>query len=293
MKKFISIISMLIVSISLFAGQKVVYIEYFKMGNGVDEARAEQVRGTIIAALMQYEHLKIVDVASQASLAIEKGRRSDEDAIEDETARIGKMKKLGANYLVQGWVTTLSVAEKIDYDRKGRAEKAYKASMSCSIKVIDCEDGTLLSTDVLNFEGRDEETPEESLNYIFKKLPASVDAIAEKDFKLRTIIFDSEYVAKNGKLQKCYINLGSDDGVMPGTVFSVKQATVKLGRVAWVEIGELVIESIVASDVALCYVRSGSDAIFKALEEYISIKETDPANAHELVVESKSFVKKK
>ena len=47
--------------------------------------------------------------------------------------------------------------------------------------------------------------------------------------------------------------------------------------------------NIVAGDLALCKVKKGSADIYTALEEIISIKETDPNNAHDLIVESKSF----
>ena len=63
----------------------------------------------------------------------------------------------------------------------------------------------------------------------------------------------------------------------------------KVGRVSWVEIGEIVVENIVAGDLALCKVKKGAKEIYTALEEIISIKETDPNNAHDLIVESKSF----
>ena len=109
MKKILLFLAMALCSIGVFAKKQVVYVEYFSWSSGIGEARTEQVRNAVISAIASYQHVQVVDVASQSSLATEKSRRSSEDALEDETARIGKMKQLGANFLVQGYVSTLDI----------------------------------------------------------------------------------------------------------------------------------------------------------------------------------------
>lgn len=289
MKKLFTIILMALCSIGIYAKKQVVYVEYFSWSTEIGEARTEQVRNAVISALASYQHIQVVDVASQKSLATEKDRRSDEDALEDETARIGKMKKLGANYLVQGYVSTIDITEKVTYNKKGEAKSTFDAVMSYSIKVIDCENGTLMSTDMFTYDCKNCKNTEECVQKMLKKTPKSVKEIVTKNFKLSSIILDSDYESNKDKLVKCYINLGEDDGVVPGTVFAVKKAIIKVGRVSWVEVGEIVVENIVAGDLALCKVKKGAVEIKTALEEIISIKETDPNNAHDLIVESKSF----
>ena len=291
MKKVFVFMAMILCAMGVFAKKQVVYVEYFSYAEGIGEARSEQVRTAVISSLASYQHLQVVDVASQQSLAVEKNRRSDEDALEDETARIGKMKKLGANYLIQGYIPILDVDEKKEYDKEtGEVEKTeYNATMTYSIKVIDCENGVLISTDLFNVESGPCKKSEEAVNKVMKKIPMDVATIVTKNFKMTYVILDADYESKKNKLLKCYINLGEDDGVTPGTVFAVKKATIKVGRVSWIEIGELVVENIVASDLAYCKVRKGFAEIYAALEEVISIKESDPNNAHDLIVESKSF----
>lgn len=290
MKKLSMILLMVLCSIGIYAKKQVVYVEYFSYSTEIGTVRTEQVRNAVISSLASYQHIQVVDVASQSSLAQEKDRRSEEDALEDETARIGKMKKLGANFLVQGYVSTLDITEKVEYNKKGEAKTRYNAVMSYSIKVIDCENGTLLSTDMYSYDCKNCKNSEECVQKMLKKVPKSVKEVVTKNFKLSSIILDSDYESNNkDKLIKCYINLGEDDGVVSGTVFAVKQAIIKVGRVSWVEIGEIVVENIVAGDLALCKVKKGAKEIYTALEEIISIKETDPNNAHDLIVESKSF----
>ena len=289
MKKILLFLAMALCSIGVFAKKQVVYVEYFSYSAEIGDVRTEQVRNAVISALASYQHIQVVDVASQSSLAKEKSRRSDEDALEDETARIGKMKKLGANFLVQGYVSTLDIIEKVEYNKKGEAKTTYNAVMSYSIKVIDCENGTLLSTDMCTYDCKNCKNTEECVQKMLKKTPKSVKEVVTKNFKLCSIILDSDYEANKGKLVKCYINLGEDDGVVPGTIFAVKKAIIKVGRVSWVEVGEIEVINIVAGDLALCKVKKGSADIYTALEEIISIKETDPNNAHDLIVESKSF----
>ena len=289
MKKILLFLAMALCSIGVFAKKQVVYVEYFSYSAKIGDVRAEQVRNAVISALASYQHIQVVDVASQSSLAKEKSRRSDEDALEDETARIGKMKKLGANFLIQGYVSTLDIIEKVEYNKKGEKKSTYNAVMSYSIKVIDCENGTLLSTDMFTYDCKNCKNTEECVQKMLKKTPKSVKEVVTKNFKLSSIILDSDYEANKGKLVKCYINLGEDDGVVPGTIFAVKKAIIKVGRVSWVEVGEIEVINIVAGDLALCKVKKGSVDIYTALEEIISIKETDPNNAHDLIVESKSF----
>lgn len=289
MKKILLFLAMALCSIGVFAKKQVVYVEYFSYSAEIGDVRTEQVRNAVISALASYQHIQVVDVASQSSLAKEKSRRSDEDALEDETARIGKMKKLGANFLIQGYVSTLDITEKVEYNKKGKAKTTYNAVMSYSVKVIDCENGTLLSTDMFTYDCKNCKNTEECVQKMLKKTPKSVKEVVTKNFKLSSIILDSDYEANKGKLVKCYINLGEDDGVVPGTIFAVKKAIIKVGRVSWVEAGEIEVINIVAGDLALCKVKKGSADIYTALEEIISIKETDPNNAHDLIVESKSF----
>lgn len=289
MKKVILCVIMILASLGVFAKKQVVYIEYFSFADNIEEARAEQIRAAIISRLTTFQHLQVVDVASQASLAVEKNRRSGEDALEDETARIGKMKQLGANYLIQGYISNFQTNEQRSINKKGETKIRYNSTLSYSLKVIDCLSGTLLSTDLFTYESGYCMNSEESIQKLVNKIPQDVRSIVTKNFKLRSIVLDSDYVSNKGNLVKCYINLGEFDGVTPGTIFAVKKATIQVGRVSWIEIGELVVENVLAGDLALCKVKRGAKEIYVALEEVISIKEIDPNNAHDLIVESKQF----
>lgn len=289
MKKLFLILLMAFCAIGSYAKKQVVYVENFTYSSEIGTVRTEQVRNMVIAALASYQHLKVVDVDSEASLRVEKNRRSGEDAVDDETARLGKLRQLGANYIVQGLVSTVDITQKVEVNKKGEEKIRYNCVMSYSIKVVDCESGTLLSTDMYKYESGLCKNSEESVQRCIKKIPSDVHKIVTKNFKLNSVILDSEYESNKGKLIRCYINLGEDDGVVPGTLFSVKQAIIKVGRVSWTEIGEIVVESIVAGDLALCKVKKGAAEIYTALEEVISIKESDPNNAHDLIVETKAF----
>ena len=269
----------------VFAKKQVVYVEHFSRVADLGTAWTERVRGAVISSLIYYQHLQIVDVDSQQSLAVEKNRRSDEASIDDETARIGKMKQLGANYVVQGYISNMDVKEIID--KKGKS--SYDGVLTYTIKVIDCEMGTLVSTDMFRSDSKNCKNAEDCIQKMLKKIPKQIKEVVTKDFKINSVVLDSDYESKDGKLQKCYINSGENDGVVPGTVFAVKKAIMTVGRISWTEIGEIVVESIVAADLSLCKVKKGAADIYAALEEVISIKENDPNNAHNLIVESKSF----
>ena len=69
---------MALCSIGVFAKKQVVYVEYFSYSTEIGGVRTEQVRNAVISALASYQHIQVVDVASQSSLAKERSRRSDE-----------------------------------------------------------------------------------------------------------------------------------------------------------------------------------------------------------------------
>ena len=290
MRKHFFILAMgLLVAMQLSAKKLVVYVEEFKGPASLDQARVEQVRNAVISSLITYQHVQVIDVASEASLMKENSRRSSENALDDETARIGKMKQLGADFVLQGYVNNLLTEQVVS--NKGKI--TYSTTLSYTIKVVNCEDGLLESTDLFTYENKGNQTAEKGVVKLLSKVPGSVKEVVTKDFKLSSFILDTDFEAQNEKLVKCYINIGEDDGVVVNTVFAVKQAIIKAGRVSWTEIGQIVVESVVAGDLSLCVVKKGGDAIYKALTEVINIKESDPNNAHDVIVESKDFKIKK
>lgn len=287
MKKLFLLAALALISCAnLMAKKQVVYVEEFSYREDIGEALTEQIRGALISSLIKYQHIQITDVASESSLSREDKRRTDNARLaDDENTRRLKMRELGANYIIQGYISNLTYTSQTN----DKGKTTYNAVLSYSLKVINCEDGTLVSTDLFNHEEKKESSENKCLTKILNMLPKDVKKVVSKDFKLHSTILDSDYESKNGKLLKCHINIGEDDGVVPGTVFSVKKAIIKAGRVSWTEIGEIVVESIIAGDLSLCKVKKGGDDIYMALEEIISIKESDPNNAHDLIVESKSF----
>ena len=287
MKKLFLLAALALISCAnLMAKKQVVYVEEFSYREDIGEALTEQIRGALISSLIKYQHIQITDVASESSLSREDKRRTDNARLaDDENTRRLKMRELGANYIIQGYISNLTYTSQTN----DKGKTTYNAVLSYSLKVINCEDGTLVSTDLFNHEEKKESSENKCLTKILNMLPKDVKKVVTKDFKLHSTILDSDYESKNGKLLKCHINIGEDDGVVPGTVFSVKKAIIKAGRVSWTEIGEIVVESIIAGDLSLCKVKKGGDDIYMALEEIISIKESDPNNAHDLIVESKSF----
>ena len=88
MKKLFMICLMALCSIAIYAKKQVVYVEYFSYSTEIGNVRTEQVRNAVIASLASYQHIQVVDVASQSSLVQEKNRRSDEDALEDRPSRL-------------------------------------------------------------------------------------------------------------------------------------------------------------------------------------------------------------
>ena len=111
MKKLSMLLLAICAGISALAQKPVVVVDYFTSPSCKD-ASVSALRSEVIAGLSETGRVNLIDVESESALVLEANRRSSELALEDQTARMGAMKTLGANYIITG------VASKIGSDKK-------------------------------------------------------------------------------------------------------------------------------------------------------------------------------
>ena len=131
-----------------FAQKSVVIIDYFTNTASVDKSDASMLRSKVIDGINAINRVNLIDVESEATLALEASRRNSEMALEDKTARAGVMKTLGANYAIYGSVS------KMDADYKtSDSGSYYVGNIAYSLTVINLENGTVLGTKSFTYTG--------------------------------------------------------------------------------------------------------------------------------------------
>lgn len=263
MKKiFISLLGMCL-CVSAFAQKPVVVVDYFTTASCTPSG-VSALRSQVIAGLSETNRVNLIDVETEASLAIEADRRTSELALEDQTARMGQMKVLGANYLITGVVSKLGADKRTTDEGK----VYYNGNVVYSLKVVNAEDGTLLGAETYTYAdltGATGSTAEEATVNTLKKVQRSMKVFVSKYFKVEGTVVEMGEM-KGGKPKNCYISLGTAAGVEKGQrceVFAVKRIA---GREARTMVGVILVEEVVAEDLSDCKFVSGAKEILDAFQ---------------------------
>ena len=273
MKKILTLVAALAVSVCAFAQKPVVVVDYFTSPS-CTESGVSALRSQVISGITETSRVNLIDVESEAALTLEASRRSSELALEDQTARMGAMKTLGANYIITG------VASKIGADKKVTDEGRvyYNGNVVYSLKVMSAEDGTLVGAETYTYAdltGSTGSTPEEAVVATLQKVNRAMKAFVSKYFKVEGLVVEMGEM-KSGKAKNCYISLGTASGVVKGQKCEVFEVKSIAGRVAKTMIGVLQIEEVLAEDLSNCKFVSGAKEIVDAFQV-----------GHELVIVTK------
>ena len=234
------------------------------------------LRNHVITGLYETGNVNLIDVESESTLQMEANRRSSELSLADETARLGAMKTLGANYVVTG------TASKITADKKGNSY--YSGNLAFTLKVVNAEDGTLVGVETYQYSDMLAGTASSADGAIYEtlaKIQKDMLVFASKYFQTQGYIVELGEM-KNGKLHTCYINLGSSSGLKKGETLKVYEVKMIAGIEGREEVGKLKVDVIVADGLSKCKITSGADEILAAFQA-----------GHELNVQGKEVKQKK
>lgn len=123
-------------------GKSVVFVDYFKAPQNVDNSLVEVLRSKMIEGIQEMQRLQVVDVSLQEEL------KAGTD-IENGTTRISKMRELGADYIIVGEVVSMSASRHTDSDNK----LYYKGKIQWKVNVINAETGVLKTTKTFDHSG--------------------------------------------------------------------------------------------------------------------------------------------
>lgn len=248
-----------------FAQKSVVIIDYFTNTASVDKSDASMLRSKVIDGINAINRVNLIDVESEATLALEASRRNSEMALEDKTARAGVMKTLGANYAIYGSVS------KMDADYKtSDSGSYYVGNIAYSLTVINLENGTVLGTKSFTYTGLTGNTGSsrnEAIVSTLNRVKQSMDNFVNEYFKLSGTIVEMKEANKKGDQAKSvYISLGSDSGMAKGQLLEVFEVKMIAGKEAEINVGNLKVDEVVAADLSDCSVTKGGKEIMTAFK---------------------------
>lgn len=252
------------------ASKPSVYIDYFTRSSSVPFTWVEGLRNHVIEGIQKLDRVILIDVDSQDALRVEKSRRESEDVTageDNDMERVAVMSQLGANYIIQGFVSSMSAnREKMD-----DGSIYYSASVAYTLKVINPKDGTLVGSKTLKHgEGITDictgSTPDEAISKASAKAVKAVREFVDENFKVEGTILEINAVKKD-EAKEVYISLGAAHGVTEGTFFGVFMKREIAGRTSFKEIGRLKVDAVEGEDISLCEVKKGGEEIKKAMDE--------------------------
>lgn len=287
--KRISLNLFLFLFIALFAHAQegkyrkpVVVVNYFNKSSEIKSGDCELARNAVLASLSNYPRLRVVDVETESSIDQETKRRLKEEALADELARSGQMKQLGADYILEGFVSKLETQSKKDSEGK----ISYKGEVAYTIKVVSTENGTVAFTNNYTASSGSCDTEAEARTKALKDAEITCEMI-EAVFPLNGTLVDQDYTEKKGKMKTCYVTLGSIHGVVEGVFLDVRKSKNIASRTVYEEVGVLKVEKVLADDLSECSVVSNGKEILEATKEYTKMKTINEEAAKPLLVSSR------
>lgn len=254
MKKIFFTLIGLVLCAFAFAQNQVVVVDYFTSPSS-KSSDVTNLRNHIIEGIYETGRVTLIDVDTEASLAKEASRRTSESSLADQTARLGVMKTLGADFLLTGSATVIKT-EKDD--------NRYKGHLVFTLKVVSAENGAIVGSETYEFSGS-ASTPAIAITECFEKAKKAMAAFVSKFFKAKGTIVEMGEI-KNGKPETCYINLGASSGLEKGQVLIVNEVKMIAGVEGVEPIGKLKVEAVVADELAKCSVADGASEILTAFQ---------------------------
>ena len=263
MKKILFALLAFVFTVSAFAQKPVVVIDRFTYPSNL-KSGAASIRGQVISGITETNRVQLIDVESESALATEVARRSTERAIDDQTARIGVMKTIGAHYIITGTVSQISADKHVT-----EIGTFYTGNVVFTLRVMNVEDGTLVGSETYSnsgLTGGKGTSKEDAILATIKKASRFMKGFVSKYFKIEGTIVEMGEM-KGGKPKSCYVNLGADAGAVKGQKFEVYEVKTVAGREIVHQIGALVVMEVVASDLSDCKFASGAEEILQAFKE--------------------------
>lgn len=247
-------------------GKPNVLIDYFWRSTDIPFVAAEQLRGYVMESLVNTKRAEIMDVDTKSTLRIEAERREAGVEAGDDAERMKVMAQEGANFLVDGRITSL-VTEKKKNDDGGIY---YTSQVGYTLKVINPNDGKTILTRSFTHGGElfgDNvgNTPEEAVTKAVKKARDGVSGFFQEAFPLFGLLLEAGEV-KDGKVNTAYMSLGEAHGVAKKDKFDVCVVREIAGRKSVKAIAEAEVTAVEGDDISAVKIKKNQKELKAAID---------------------------
>lgn len=272
MKKLFLLAALLLAAPAVMQAQSEkprILIEKFSKNDAVSTDDAVKIRSTVMNDFANTRRFELVDAVTIADLEAEMAQRQRETA----------------DYIVNGTVLTMAYTSEIN--KEGKTQ--YGCSLSYSITMTDTKNESTLGTETFDVSASNiYDTKEEAANAAADNISKNIRNFVITYLPITGTVNPADYEAKKDKLQKCYINVGSSQGVKKGDTFKVLIPTVRAGRTTYKEVGDLKVEEVVDVDLSYCKITGKHKELLIEIEKYAAL---DEAAQNEKPLMIKQYVK--
>lgn len=258
------------------AGKPNVLIDYFWRPTNISSNVAEELRNYVIQGITATKRVNLIDVDSQDALKIERERRDQGVDAEGDNDRMKEMSEAGANFIIQGRITSLVVERKVT----DKGVPYFTAVMNYTLKTINPNDGKLVHSQSLKYGGglldlETSNTETEAITKACRSAEKEMKAFVSASFPLFGSILEIDQ-EKKGEVKSCFISLGTNAGVNVKDKFTVNVVREIAGRKSLKEIGECEVKAVEGDDISLVEVKKGGKELKEAMDagQKIAIKST-------------------
>lgn len=249
-------------------GKSTLFVDYFYHPSSIKGAWVDALRSTVLEGIQETNRVVITDVDTEDILKVEKDRRENGELSADgDASRLSAMTQLGANFLLQGQVTSFTSELKRSTDGKS---EWYAAVVSYTLKVVNPTNGTTVASKTFTHgasiaESATGSSADEAAMSVTKYARKAVRALVDEAFKLNGTILEISKT-KGDEAKQVYISLGSGHGLGEKVRLKVFILRTVAGRNSRSEIGELKVSAVEGEDLTLCDVVKGGEEIKAALD---------------------------
>lgn len=297
MKKMFLTAVLAMSAILVNAQKPVMYAGSFTYADNIEVGDVLAVRAAIVSGIIDTQRFDLLDADAKDQLNTEAERRTSEDAMADEAARVGAMQEKAAQYLLYGYIAQCEGIKKINDDGKVQ----YTGEVKYTVKVVQASDKKMVASKDFNLTGLKcgiGDSPQGAINDALRHVKNDMKNFVDENFKLKAIILGEGYEAKKKKDKKldmevevemltCLVTLGSDHGIEKGQRLDVSVTSMVAGREVNKVIGQLTVQEVMAGDLSQCKVTKGGEEIMTAMKEYLTLESEDSKNAKPLQVVTK------
>lgn len=263
-------------------------IETFSCAEGLSNDLRDLLRMNIISAITATERFDIMDANTQVLLDEEAVRRTSTSAMADETARTEDIVTKANNYILRGSLLSFSTQSTV-IDGKTR----YTYELGYSITLIDAAQSTDIVSKTFSHGTSTQSliggtggqilnqlssyaTAEDALKGGMSQIESDMKNLLIEHLPLEGELLTEDYEERRGKMETCYISIGSGLGVKVGDYFSILKAEVRAGRIIYQEIGRLKVKEVCDATLSHCSITKNNRLVLEKMNEYKDLAADDP-----------------